>query len=95
LIAGAPNNIGYRKNMINSISAVPAITIEKQDPDLLEVSSTGNYSYRLFDLNGRLLKQGVLKTGYNRIATTAVSEGVYVLQWLGESTSGSKKIIQE
>jgi hypothetical protein len=94
-IAGAPNNIGYRKNTGSLNSEASAITIEKQDPGVLELTSTGNYNYRLFDINGRLLKQGMLKTGFNRIATDMTNEGVYVFQWTGETTFGSKKIIHD
>jgi len=94
LIAGAPNNIGYRKNEGSLIPGESDIKIEKQDPGLLELNSTGNYSYRLFDINGRLLKQGMLKPGSNRIPNNMTSEGIYVLQWTGESRSGSQKIIQ-
>ncbi len=95
LIAGAPNNIGYRKNTGNGMTAETAIRIERQDPDLLELISNGNFSYRILDINGRLLKQGILKTGYNRIPANMRAESVYVLQWSGETSSGSQKIIHD
>jgi hypothetical protein len=95
LIAGAPNNIGYRKNAGDPNSESSAVTFEKQDPGILELTSTGNYNYRLYDINGRLLKQGMLKTGFNRITTDLSNEGVYVFQWAGETTFGSKKIIHD
>jgi len=94
-IAGAPNYIGYRKSAGNSGTDETAIKIDRQDPGLLELNSTGNFSYRLFDVNGRLLKQGMLTTGYNRIPASMAAEGVYVLQWLGESSSGFKKIMHD
>ena len=94
-IAGAPNNIGYRKNSGNNVLGETAIKIERQDPGSLELSSSGNYSYRLFDISGRLLKQGILRTGFNRIPTNTATEGVYVLQWTGESVSGSQKIMHD
>jgi len=92
-IAGAPNYIGYRKTVVAAVSEESAVKIEKQDPWHLELSSSGNYNYRLFDMSGRLLTQGTLKTGYNEIPTNAASQGVYVLQWSGESVSGAQKII--
>ena len=92
-IAGAPNYIGYRKNAGPAFSEESAVKIERQDPRHLELNSSGNYYYRLFDISGRLLTQGTLKTGYNEIPTSMVSQGVYVLQWTGESMSGSQKII--
>ena len=92
-IAGAPNNIGYRKISTSALQEESAIKIERQDSRHLELSSLGNYDYRLFDISGRLLTQGKLKTGYNEIPTSTSSQGVYVLQWSGENASGSQKII--
>jgi len=93
LIAGAPNYIGYRKKTSQIAPEENTVIIERQDPGRLELSSSGDYSYRLFDISGRLLTQGTLKTGYNEIRASMASQGVYVLQWSGESVSGSKKII--
>jgi hypothetical protein len=93
LIAGAPNYIGYRKTGEMVVSADKAVKIQRQEPGSLELSSSGNYSYRLFDISGRLLTQGMLKTGFNEIRTNTASSGVVVLQWTGESVAGSQKII--
>jgi len=92
-IAGTPNNIGYRKFAVSGSQPLSAVKIERQDARHLELSSLGDYSYRLFDLSGRLLTQGRLKTGYNEISTSTTSQGIYVLQWSGENESGSQKII--
>jgi hypothetical protein len=92
-IAGAPNNIGYRKTPAEAVSADQAVKIERQEPGSLELNSSGNYSFRLFDISGRLLTQGNLKTGYNEIRTSLASTGILVLQWSGETNSGSQKII--
>ena len=62
-IAGAPNNIGYRKTSEEAVSGENTVKIERQDPDYLALISSGNYSYRLFDISGRLLTQGILKPG--------------------------------
>lgn len=93
IIAGAPNDIGYRKNENPPTLPDEAVKIERQETGSLALNSSGNYSYRLFDINGRLLTQGNLKTGYNEIRTSTVSTGILVLQWSGKSGSGSQKII--
>ncbi len=92
-IAGAPNDIGYRKN--GEVPGTPeeSVKIERQEAGSLALNSSGNYSYRLFDIDGRLLTQGKLKTGYNEIRTSSASTGILVLQWSGKFTSGSQKII--
>lgn len=92
-IAGAPNYIGYRKINEAAVSPETAVKIQKQEPGSLELNSSGNYTYRLFDISGRLLTQGMLKTGFNEIRTNPASRGVLVLQWSGESIAGSQKII--
>jgi hypothetical protein len=92
-IAGAPNYIGYRKTGGHIASSANAITIERQDRDYLELISSGDYTFHLFDISGRLLTQGMLKPGFNEIRTSPASNGVLVLQWSGEYGSGAQKII--
>jgi hypothetical protein len=91
-IAGAPNYIGYRKTADAIVSPENLVKIERQEPGSLELNSSGNYSYRLFDISGRLLTQGNLKTGYNEIRTNPASSGILVLQWSDGLVAGSKKI---
>jgi hypothetical protein len=92
IIAGAPNYIGYRKTADAVVSPENLVKIERHEPGSLELNSSGNYSYRLFDISGRLLTQGNLKTGYNEIRTNPASSGILVLQWSGGSVAGSQKI---
>jgi len=93
MIAGSPNNIGYRKNAFPENITEETVKIEKQEHGSVALNSSGNYSYRLFDISGRLLTQGKLTTGFNEIHTNTVSTGVVILQWSGEFISGSQKII--
>jgi hypothetical protein len=93
IIAGQPNNIGYRKNNEYQIVENGGIHIEKTIPGLLELNSSGSYDFRIYDINGRLLSQGILKTGYNEIHDLPSSTGIYVLQWSNNRFSGSQKIM--
>ena len=93
IIAGTPNNIGYRKNDATNQSLSNTVMIERQDAGSLTLNSVGNYNYRLFDINGRLLTEGSLKTGYNQIPTNPIAKGVLVLQWFDGSVSASQKFI--
>jgi hypothetical protein len=92
-IAGAPNNIGYRKIQTGGTSSENLVKVERQEPGSVELSSSGNFSYRIFDMSGRLLTQGSLRPGYNEIRTSTASTGVLLLQWSDEFISGSQKII--
>jgi hypothetical protein len=93
IIAGSPNDIGYRKYEDVPVPPEKSVKIERQESGSLALNSSGNFNYRLFDINGRLLTQGNLKTGYNEIRTSTASTGVLILQWSGKSGSGSQKII--
>jgi hypothetical protein len=93
VIAGAPNYIGYRKTEELSNSTENAIKIERMDRSHISLISSGDYSFRLLEMSGRLLTQGMLKPGFNEIRTNSASSGILVLQWSGDSGSGSQKII--
>jgi hypothetical protein len=92
-IAGAPNYIGYRKSLPETSSVENAVKVERLVQGSLELNSSGNFTYRIFDISGRLLTGGILKTGFNQIPTNPASTGIFVLQWSGESVSGSQKIM--
>lgn len=96
LIAGAPNDIGYRKNTgANTADRTnAAVKIENQQAGSIDLSSSGDYAYRLFDTSGRLLTQGNLRKGWNQIQAQSLPRTVLVLQWYGETGSGSEKIIR-
>ncbi len=97
LIAGAPNNIGYRKTVIISGAGFnqknEAVKIETQQPGSIGLNSTGEYAYRLFDITGRLLTEGTLRKGWNQIQANSSAKAVLVLQWYNEEGSGSQKIV--
>ncbi|HEY4155896.1 MAG TPA: hypothetical protein VGM24_10730, partial [Puia sp.] len=93
-IAGAPNNIGYRKNTGDLPKTEPPVKIGNQASGSIDLSSSGDYAYRLFDISGRLLTQGNLRKGWNQIPAQSMPNAVLVLQWYGESGSGSQKIIR-
>ncbi|HVY75859.1 MAG TPA: hypothetical protein VG890_13565 [Puia sp.] len=97
LIAGSPNGIGYRKSLSAGAPAktMDGIHIEKQYAGTIELNSTDDYAFRLYDISGRLLTQGTLRKGWNQIQATTASEGVLILQWYGDSASGSEKIMRQ
>lgn len=98
LIAGEPNEIGYRKKSGRAETEInlpdPGVKIETQPSGPIELNSTGDYTYRLFDISGRLLTQGNIKKGWNQIQAGPAANAVLVLQWYGETGSGSQKILR-
>ncbi|MDP4128995.1 MAG: hypothetical protein Q8918_09890 [Bacteroidota bacterium] len=98
LIAGEPNEIGYRRKSVSSETHISspdaAVKVQTQLSGSIDLNSTGDYNYRLFDISGRLLTQGNLKKGWNQIQAGSTANAVLVLQWYGETGSGSQKILR-
>ncbi len=92
-IAGAPNNIGYRKDASSTEHADGTVTVQQKEQGSLNVQSAGDFNYQIFDIAGRLLRQGYLKKGSNQIRTSTASTGVLVFEWSGKSVAGSRLII--
>ena len=94
-IAGAPNNLGYRSSASEPSlpETVSAVQIAGKNAEGLSVESSGSYQYRLFDISGRLLRQGALQPGTNSIASDNTA-GVLLLQWFNGNTGGTEKIIR-
>ena len=59
------------------------------------ITSKGNFNWRLGDMNGRSLQTGRLVAGFNRIETTALSNGMYLLQVADGETFTTEKIVKQ
>jgi hypothetical protein len=59
------------------------------------VNSTGNYNWRLIDMNGRQLTSGRITAGSNRIATGALSSGMYLLQVIDGAEIITERIVKQ
>ncbi len=59
----------------------------------LELPRSSGFEYFVYDLNGRLLKQGRSTQSQQRIITTDLPEGMYLIRVLQESTSVTKQLI--
>ena len=94
-IAGAPNNLGYRTSASDGPlpEMVKAVQVAGKNAEGLLVHSSGTYQYRLFDISGKLLRQGALRQGENSIASDNTA-GILLLQWFNTSTCGTEKIIR-
>jgi hypothetical protein len=58
------------------------------------VNSTGNYNWRLIDMNGRQLASGRMTAGNNRISATTLSSGMYLLQVMDGSEISTEKLVK-
>ena len=61
----------------------------------LAVNSTGNFNWRMMDMNGRIVANGKMNTGLNRINTTQLTNGMYLLQIIDGSEISTEKIVKQ
>jgi hypothetical protein len=62
---------------------------------VLKLTVHAAIQYRLYDITGRLMTEGVFKEGTNVIDLTAFPAGMYNLNLISETTGRSVKIIRE
>lgn len=62
------------------------LTIESSDPE--------NSSWQMFDLSGRMLRQGVLSAGKQTIAIDDLADGIYFVKTTGTNSSAARFIKQ-
>ena len=84
----------------NIITLQPAL---KQDiklrsnliTDAIELSTGKGYAYMLMDETGRILQQGRISAGYNRIEVYAAKKGILLLRLQSENEAHSEKLIKQ
>lgn len=54
--------------------------------------ATENSRYRIFDISGRMVQSGILKSGY-MVNTSSLKSGMYILRIDSEKGSGSRKFV--
>ena len=64
--------------------------------DVLTISrlETDQVLYTLFDLNGQVVIQQLLSGNSYEISMEGIPAGVYLLQWQGKSSSGSRRVVK-
>jgi hypothetical protein len=63
--------------------------------DHISVNSNGNYSFRLFDVSGKLLGNGIIKTGFNNIEVKNTAKGILFLQLADGVNGWTEKLIKQ
>jgi hypothetical protein len=61
----------------------------------IAVSSPGNYSYTIYDLNGKMMNKGQLTNGINNITSTTMPRGMYMISFAGVSEQWIDKFVQQ
>jgi hypothetical protein len=63
--------------------------------DAIELTTGKVYAYQLLDAAGRLLQQGKVSAGYNRIELRTAPAGILLLRLQAENEVHSEKLIKQ
>ena len=74
-----------RPKLISSFITTNAIT----------VTSPGRFDYSILDMNGKLLKKGLLVTGMNTIAADKMISGIYLIHFSDGSAQWTEKLVKK
>jgi hypothetical protein len=61
----------------------------------VSVSSPGNYSYTLLDLNGKMISRGQLINGINNIPIDNMITGMYIIRFSGNDQVWTDKLLRQ
>ncbi len=61
----------------------------------ITVTSPGNYSYIIYDLNGRQAAKGQLTAGMNQISSNGFSGGMYLIQFTDNTNLWTDKFVRQ
>jgi hypothetical protein len=73
--------------------ARPKLVSNLVDNGTAGITSPGNYSYMIYDLNGKTISKGQLNNGYNQVSTAGVSRGMYMIRYAGGTEQWTDKLI--
>lgn len=62
---------------------------------MITVTSPGNYSYIVYDLNGRQALKGQLTAGMNQISSAGMSGGMYIIQFADNTNLWTDKFVRQ
>jgi hypothetical protein len=79
------NNAGPRPKLISNPIAGNSIYI----------SSPGDFSYTIIDLNGKTIRTGLLSNGVNHLDATGMSRGMYLVRFAGNSEQWTDKLLRQ
>jgi hypothetical protein len=57
------------------------------------ITSPGTYSYMVYDLSGKVVRQGQLSNGYTTINTSGITGGMYIISFAGVAEKWTDKLI--
>jgi hypothetical protein len=59
------------------------------------ISSPGDFSYMIIDLNGKAIRTGLLSNGVNHLDASGLSRGMYVVRFTGNNQQWTDKLLRQ
>lgn len=99
LLVKTASQLSYYSNIISirEVTATAAYSIVSNiitDQTIL-VTSSGQFNWRLTDMNGRSLGNGRMNSGMNRISSNQLTKGMYLLQIHDGTVLRTEKIVKQ
>lgn len=71
----------------------PQLVNNLSDRGTVGVTSPGVFTYMIYDLGGKIIRQGQLTNGYNSINTAGVKGGMYMVRFTGGADQWTDKLV--
>ena len=93
IVIGDPICRAYASNLsISNFDDDEIVLYPNPSKNLLFVTKNENYNYKIFDVNGRLIKEGIIEN--KTINTSEISNGIYIISIFNDNFSADKKFIK-
>ena len=93
IVIGDPICRAYASNLsISNFDDDEIVLYPNPSKNLLFVTKNENYNYKIFDVNGRLIKEGIIEN--KTINTSEISNGIYIISIFSDNFSVDKKFIK-
>jgi hypothetical protein len=79
----------------NTSGLRPKLVSNLIEDNNIYVNSPGNYTYTIIDLNGKIIRTGLLSAGVNQLDASAMSRGMYVVRFNGNEQQWTDKLLRQ
>lgn len=91
------NGRQYYSNIITlrkvGASPRPQLVSNLVSNQTVAITSPGNFTYQVYDLNGKTVRKGQLTNGFNTISTAGITGGMYMIRFTGAAEQWTDKLI--
>ena len=93
------NGRQYYSNIVTlrqaSVTPRPKLAGNFITTSTITVNSPGNYTYSVFDLNGKVITKGSLTAGTNTISASGMFNGMYIIRFEDSGHQWIEKMVRQ